>query len=138
MKGVLEFIGLCVVIFCLLAFLFGDNLTTKKDTDDQAIKDKIEIIALAENSTDATVKAQADIARSELESLQAAKEIADIEAIAAAKSKAAKQDLRTAKKAQIKEDPYYELMSFLMIVFAVILTVGGACIFIPRMLRTYN
>ena len=138
MKGVLEFIGLCVVILCLLAFLFGDNLTTKKDTGDQAIKDKIEIIALAENSTDATVKAQADIARSELKSLQAAKEIADTEAIAAAKSKAAQEDLRTATKAQIKEDPYYELMSFLMIAFAVILTVGSACIFIPRMLRTYN
>lgn len=138
MKGILEFIGLCVVIFSLLAFLFGDFISTEKETNSQAIKDKIEIIAVAENSDDPTVKAQADIARSDLKSLQAAKEIADNEAIAASKAKAAKEAARADAKVQLKDDPYHQTMKMLIIVIAAVLTLGAACIFIPRILRGYS
>lgn len=70
MKDVFAFIGLWVVCMLVLAIFFGDFKTIPSD---DAIKEKVELIALTEKSDDSVVRGQAEVAKVELEAIQEAK-----------------------------------------------------------------
>lgn len=80
MKNLFAFIGMWVVCTLVLALIFGSPSSTKEDS---AIKEKIEIIAIAEKSDDAIVRRQAEVAKAELAEIQERKQ----EVIAKEKSK---------------------------------------------------
>lgn len=80
MKNLFAFIGMWVVCTLVLALIFGSPSSTKEDS---AIKEKIEIIAIAEKSDDAIVRRQAELAKAELAEIQERKQ----EVIAKEKSK---------------------------------------------------
>ena len=93
-------------IFAVIGVLFiGALLFTGLSTDstigDDAIKDKIEIIALAENSDDPAVKAQAESAKLELAEIKAAKDTALIE-----QKQAALDAIEEEKQAEISRQEF--------------------------------
>lgn len=80
MKNLFAFIGMWVVCTLVLALIFGSPSSTEEDS---AIKEKIELIAIAEKSDDAIVRRQAEVAKAELAEIQERKQ----KAIAKEKSK---------------------------------------------------
>ena len=97
MKSVLEFLGL---VFVIIAVVFVLTYKHTVKSNDEAIKSKVEIIALAEKSEDPVVLSEAARARIELKEMQEAKERAKIAIQNEEKVKAAKE---AEKKRELEE-----------------------------------
>lgn len=135
MKGVLEFIGLFVVMLLANALFFGDFIVTDTRAtkgSDQDIKTKIEVITLAESSTDPTVKAQAEISKQELKDLQQARAAEELEKVAAAKKAAADKKLEDATRAEIKASLFFKIVNFLGIAVFIITMIGAVMVFMRQ------
>jgi ElaB/YqjD/DUF883 family membrane-anchored ribosome-binding protein len=130
MKDVFAILG---VIF--LAGLLMVAVSDGKKTDDQAVKDKINIIALAENSDDPVVKSQGEIAKAELNDLQAAKQQAVLEEQRAEAEKIKEEARSKAAKAELQASPTGRFLNIFQYVVIGILGVGFATIFFVRMSR---
>ena len=107
-----------VVCTLVLALIFGSPSSTKEDS---AIKEKIEIIAIAEKSDDAIVRRQAEVAKAELAEIQERKQ----EVIAKEKSKqdqaqAVKPALSASEKARKeRENTIHKFMTYALGLFGV-------------------
>lgn len=120
MKNLFAFIGMWVVCTLVLALIFGSPSSTKEDS---AIKEKIEIIAIAEKSDDAIVRRQAEVAKAELAEIQERKQ----EVIAKEKSKqdqaqaqAVKPALSASEKARKeRENTIHKFMTYALGLFGV-------------------
>lgn len=116
MKNLFAFIGMWVVCTLVLALIFGSPSSTKEDS---AIKEKIEIIAIAEKSDDAIVRRQAEVAKAELAEIQERKQ----EVIAKEKSKQAQAvnpALSASEKARKeRENTIHKFMTYALGLFGV-------------------
>lgn len=130
MKDIFAILGVFFLVGLLLVSLSDD-----KESDDQAIKDKISIIALAENSDDPVVKSQGEIAKKELDDLQAAKQQAILEEKKAEAEEAKEKAERAAARAELQASPTGRFLHVFQYVLISILVVGFATIFFIRMSR---
>lgn len=127
MKGVLAVIGLWLVIVLALEFANGDFNDTK--TDDAAIKEKIEIVALAEQSSDPIILKQAAIAKAELKAIQDNKAAADAKAIQKEKAIAQKREEKKIRTANVRNVTDAEKVRncyylFALLLVAYVITMG--------------
>lgn len=131
MKDIFAVLG----VFFLIGLLMV-SLSDSKESDDQAIKDKISIIALAENSDEPVVQSQGEIAKKELSDLQAAKRQALLEEKKAQAEEAKEKELRLAAIAEQEVSPAGRFLDTFKFFIVSALLVGFASIFITRLSRS--
>lgn len=119
MKGILEFIGLVVVVFLVVAFFVVDFSDLASSDGNKTIKEKIEIIELAKNSDDPVVQQQGVIAKKELQDIQNQKLADAKKAEREVEKELAAQKRSAAEAERLKSSPFFRFMDYILVPFFV-------------------
>lgn len=131
MKEILAVIGL---IF-LIAVLFSSMSENSTDTKDQEIKEKIAIVALADQSDDPVVKAQGDVAKIELAEIQQQKEALKLKEKQEAAARIESKKQAAAEKARFQASPHAQVLRYFTYAATIVVAFGFFCLFMIRIGR---
>lgn len=131
MKEILAAIGLLFLIGVLLATLSETSNSEK----DQEIKDKIAIIALAEESDDPVVKSQGEVAKIELAEIQNQKQAAILKEKQDAIALAEKEKKDAVEQAKFEASPSAQVLRYFTYAVFIVVSFGLFCLFMIRMGR---